>query len=70
MKKSDVMCHECRAGFRRIELSSRSSEKGQYRCPICCTILEDFDGRTLVAYRLTVQPVTMKAPTGKHRLLV
>jgi len=35
MKKGDVTCPECHAGFRRIELSSRRGIVGQYRCPLC-----------------------------------
>ena len=56
MIKNDVSCPECNAGFRRIELVSRRSEPGEYRCPICDTPLETFDGSTQVAYRLTVPP--------------
>jgi predicted Zn finger-like uncharacterized protein len=56
MKKSDVTCPECGAGFRRIELKSERGTQGQYRCPTCKTVLEVFDGQNLVAYRLTVQP--------------
>jgi predicted Zn finger-like uncharacterized protein len=57
MKKGDVTCPECGAGFRRIELSSRSGDRGEYRCPACSTLLEVFDGGNLVAYRLTVPPL-------------
>lgn len=46
----------CGAGFRRIELSSKSRDKGEYRCPVCDTALETFDGTKLIAYRLTIQP--------------
>jgi uncharacterized Zn finger protein len=56
MRKSDVTCFECGAGFRRIELASGRGSEGQYRCPACGTVLEAFDGHNLVAYRLTVQP--------------
>jgi hypothetical protein len=56
MKKDDVVCRECGAGFRRIELLSRSGSSGEYRCPACDSLLETFDGSHLVAYRLTVQP--------------
>ena len=56
MRKNDVMCRECGAGFRRIELTSQPGFKGQYRCPACDAMLEAFDGGHLVAYRLTVQP--------------
>jgi transposase-like protein len=56
MKKADVMCPQCGAGFRRLELSSRPGSKGEYRCPTCNSLLEVFDGSGLVMYRLTVQP--------------
>jgi transposase-like protein len=56
MKKDDVTCPECGAGFRRLELSSQRGSMGEYRCPACDQILETFDGSKLVAYRLTVQP--------------
>jgi uncharacterized C2H2 Zn-finger protein len=57
MKKSDVICPHCGAGFRRIELSSEPGFEGYYRCPACDTVLEALDGHSLVAYRLTVQPL-------------
>jgi DNA-directed RNA polymerase subunit RPC12/RpoP len=56
MKKNDVICHECGAGFRRLELQFAHGSKGEYRCPTCGALLEVFDGSKLVAYRLTVQP--------------
>ena len=56
MRKSDVTCDECGAGFRRIELASQPGVEGQYRCPACDAVLEAFNGHHLVAYRLTVQP--------------
>ena len=56
MKKDDVTCPECGAGFRRLELTSQSGTRGEYRCPACDTVLEKFDGSALVAYRLTIQP--------------
>jgi len=59
MKKSEVICPECNAGFRRIVFSLPGT-KGEYRCPACDTVLEVFDGTNLVAYRLTIQP-TIKA---------
>jgi transposase-like protein len=58
MEKGDVTCSECGAGFRRLELSSKSGGKGEYRCPACNNVLEVFDGSSLVAYRLTIQPST------------
>ncbi|MHC2257998.1 hypothetical protein [Bradyrhizobium embrapense] len=56
MKKDDVTCPRCGAGFRRLELTSGSGSKGEYRCPVCETTLEQFGGDKLVAYRLTIQP--------------
>ena len=56
MKKDDVTCPQCGAGFRRLELPFKQGTKGEYRCPACETVLEKFDGSTLVAYRLTIQP--------------
>jgi hypothetical protein len=58
MKMSDVICSECGAGFRRLELWSQPGEKGEYRCPACNRSLEVFDGSKLIAYRLTVEPCT------------
>jgi transposase-like protein len=56
MKKSDVICPECRAGYRRIELVSKKGTKGEFRCLLCNHVLEVFDGSTEIALRLTVQP--------------
>ncbi|THD53450.1 MAG: hypothetical protein E8A46_10860 [Bradyrhizobium sp.] len=56
MKKSDVTCPKCHAGYRRIELASRPGTKGEFRCLLCDQVLEVFDGSTEVAIRLTVQP--------------
>jgi DNA-directed RNA polymerase subunit RPC12/RpoP len=56
MKKGDVICSECGAGFRRLELTSQPGSKGEYRCPACGEVLEKFDGSAFVAYRLTIQP--------------
>lgn len=56
MRKSDVTCPECNAGYRRIELASRPGVKGEFRCRVCEYLLEVFDGSTEVALRLTVQP--------------
>jgi transposase-like protein len=56
MKKSDLSCPTCRAGYRRIELTSRSGAKGEFQCVLCGEVLERFDGSTEVAIRLTVQP--------------
>ena len=67
MKKSDVTCRECGAWFRRIEFTSKSGSKAQYQCPACDTLLEVFDGKNLVAYRLTVAPARIVAE--KRRLV-
>ena len=56
MKKSDIICPKCGAGYRRVELSTRSGTKGEFRCLLCDDLLETFDGTTEVAIRLTVQP--------------
>ncbi len=56
MKRDDVICPECHAGFRRIELASRPGSKGEFRCPLCHHVLEVSDGSTDIAYRLTVAP--------------
>jgi transposase-like protein len=56
MKKSDIICPKCYAGYRRIELATRKGTHGEYRCLLCDHVLEVFDGFTEVAIRLTVQP--------------
>jgi predicted Zn finger-like uncharacterized protein len=56
MKTIDVICPHCGAGFRRLELASERGAGGEYRCPVCDTTLEIFDGNEFVAYRLTEQP--------------
>jgi predicted Zn finger-like uncharacterized protein len=56
MEKGDLTCPNCRAGFRRISLSSLAGERGEFRCSICDEVLEAYDGSSLVAYRLTVAP--------------
>jgi transposase-like protein len=56
MRKSDVICPECGAGYRRIELATRSGKQGEFRCLICDHLLEYLDGSSEIAFRLTVQP--------------
>ena len=56
MRRSDVTCPECNAGYRRIELNSIGGTKGEYRCLLCDHLLEVFDGSAEIALRLTVQP--------------
>jgi transposase-like protein len=55
MKKSDVTCPECRAGYRRVELVSRPG-RGEFHCLTCDRLLEVFDGSTEGVLRLTVKP--------------
>ena len=56
MRKSDVVCPKCNAGYRRIELATRPGTQGEFRCRICGHVLELFDGSSEVALRLTVPP--------------
>jgi transposase-like protein len=56
MRKSDVTCPECNAGYRRIEQTTQKGTKGEFRCLLCDHVLEVFDGSTDIAIRLTVQP--------------
>lgn len=56
MTKGDIICPECRAGLRRIELHSRKGLPREFRCPLCDCLLETSDGSTEIAYRLTVAP--------------
>lgn len=56
MRKSDIMCPNCHAGYRRVELASGKGTRGEFRCLFCDQLLEVFDGGTEVAIRLTVQP--------------
>jgi len=62
MKKSDVLCSDCGAGYRRIQLDSRPGKEGHYRCLVCSRVLETFDGQHEIAYRLTVNP---ERPAGR-----
>jgi hypothetical protein len=56
MKKSDVICPNCHAGYRRLELTTRSGIKGEFHCVLCGHLIEVFDGSAEVAIRLTIQP--------------
>ncbi|PDT74636.1 hypothetical protein CO675_24615 [Bradyrhizobium sp. C9] len=56
MRKSDVTCPHCQAGYRRIELTSKGGIPGEFRCLVCDQLIELMDGSTDVAFRLTVQP--------------
>lgn len=56
VRKSDVTCPQCNAGYRRIELVSQGGTKGEFHCLLCGHLLEVFDGKTDIAIRLTVQP--------------
>ena len=39
MRKSDVMCSWCGAGYRRIELVTRPGKKGEFRRRVCNHLL-------------------------------
>jgi len=68
MRKGDVICPECNAGFRRIELDSRRGKAGEFHCPLCDQVLEVFDGSTEIVYRLTVAPEKLfEASASKRR---
>jgi transposase-like protein len=56
MKKGDVTCPDCFAGYRRIELETCKGQPGVYKCRVCDRVLEILDGSHEIAYRLTVQP--------------
>jgi len=56
MRKSDMTCPECGAGYRRIELATRPGKQSEFRCRVCNHLLELFDGSCEVAIRLTVEP--------------
>jgi rubredoxin len=60
MWKSDIICPECGAGYRRIALASVKGAKGEYHCLTCDHVLEVFDGSFEVLMRLTVQPEKKK----------
>ena len=64
MRKSDVICPKCKAGYRRIELMTRPGTGGEFRCLTCDHLLEVFDGSTEVALRLTVQPERTRKNSG------
>jgi DNA polymerase II large subunit len=40
MRRSDVICSECGAGYRRIELETRPGKQGEFRCRVCNHLLE------------------------------
>lgn len=56
MRKSDITCPKCQAGYRRVELASGKGTTSEFRCLLCDQLLEVFDGSTKIAIRLTVQP--------------
>jgi transposase-like protein len=61
MRKSDLICPKCHAGYQRIELMSKPGESGEFRCLSCNHLLEVFDGLRQVALRLTVQPTRTRS---------
>jgi hypothetical protein len=69
MRKSDVTCPACQAGYRRIELTSKPGDSGEFRCLVCDRVLEILDGSSDVALRLTVPPCSMaRQPSGLGRM--
>jgi predicted Zn finger-like uncharacterized protein len=56
MWKSEIICPECGAGYRRIEIASVKGAKGEYRCLTCGQVLAVFDGSFEVLIRLTTPP--------------
>jgi transposase-like protein len=69
MRKSDVTCPACQAGYRRIELTSKPADSGEFRCLVCDRVLEILDGSSDVAHRLTVQPCSIaRQPPGLGRM--
>jgi len=54
MRKTDVTCPKCGAGYVRVELDSTPGTRGEFHCLACDTLLEVFDGSREVEYRLTV----------------
>ena len=67
MRKSDLTCPKCHAGYQRIELLSKPGESGEFRCLSCNHLLEVFDGSRQVALRLTVQPTrTRSVPLSRQ----
>ena len=47
--------------YRRIEVTSMKGEPGEYDCLLCEQPLEGFSGEAYIAYRLTVQPISLVA---------
>jgi predicted Zn finger-like uncharacterized protein len=66
MWKSDIICPECGAGYRRIVITSSKGAKGEYRCLTCNHVLEVFDGLFEVLIRLTVPPKRPKTPPRRE----
>ena len=40
MRSSDIICPQCKAGYRRIEVNSGRRTTGEYRCLLCDHVLE------------------------------
>jgi hypothetical protein len=57
MKKTNITCPGCGAGFARIELNAKpSAPQGAYHCPACGQMLEQLPESNFVGYRMTVSP--------------
>jgi hypothetical protein len=65
MRKSDVTCPKCHAGYRRIEPATRPGKRGEFRCRVCDHLLI-FDGSREVALRLTVVPERVRDDREKR----
>jgi DNA-directed RNA polymerase subunit RPC12/RpoP len=66
MWKSDIICPECGAGYRRVVITSCEGAAGEYRCLTCDRVLEVFDGSFAVLIRLTVPPEKNASMTPKR----
>jgi len=67
MRKSDVTCPKCGAGYRRLEVESMPAASGEFRCLVYHRVLERFDGSRGVALRLTVQPAKYRDAGDRRR---
>ena len=56
MKRGDVTCLNCGAAFRRLETTSPHGIVGEYRCFVCGSVLEEFDGSAFVTYLFKIHP--------------
>jgi len=66
---SPVLTETLASAAARIELSSRTGAPGEYRCPVCDTLIEVLGGSKEVAYRLTVVPAKLSrsSPSAERK---